>query len=312
MSLTTSWTEGDAVREWRQSVRKLLLLLYTASLLTSLGCFLWNASAPVRVHSAPKCYPSKGDEFSLAPVPTLPADSILNTGDAAALDALPGIGTVLSERIITYREEHGAFVYPEDLRNVQGIGAELQTKITDSLDDESTNPLIAPAAETTTVPRATLPPDSILNTGDAAALDALPGIGPVLSERIITYREECGTFVYPEDLRNIDGIGAALQTKIIDSLDDELTNPPIAPAAETATVPRATLPPDSILNTGDAAALDALPGIGTVLSERIVAYREEHGAFVYPEELRNVKGIGEKRLQAILDALAGESAEESD
>lgn len=37
MSLTTSWTEGDAVREWRQSVRKLLLLLYTASLLTSLG-----------------------------------------------------------------------------------------------------------------------------------------------------------------------------------------------------------------------------------------------------------------------------------
>ena len=214
------------MREWRQSVRKLLLLLYTASLLTSLGCFLWNAFAPVRVHSAPKCYPSKGDGFTLAPLPTLP-------------------------------------------------------------------------------------PDSILNTGDAAALDALPGIGPVLSERIITYREECGTFVYPEDLRNIDGIGAALQTRIIDSLDDESTTPPIAPAAETATVPRATLPPDSILNTGDAAALDALPGIGTVLSERIVAYREEHGAFVYPEELRNVKGIGEKRLQAILDALAGESAEES-
>ena len=157
------------MREWRQGVRKLLLLLYAVTLLVSLGCFLWNASAPVRVHSAPKCYPSKGDEFSLAPVPTHPADSILNTGDAAALDALPGIGTVLSERIITYREEHGAFVYPEDLRNVQGIGAELQTKITDSLDDESTNPLIVPAAETTAVPRATLPPDSILNTGDAAA-----------------------------------------------------------------------------------------------------------------------------------------------
>ena len=214
------------MREWRQGVRKLLLLLYTASLLTSLGCFLWNASIPVRIHSAPKCYPSKGDGFTLAPLPTLPPDSILNTG--------------------------------------------------------------------------------------AAALDALPGIGPVLSERIITYREECGTFVYPEDLRNIDGIGAALQTKITDSLDDELTNPLIVPAAETTAVPRATLPPDSILNTGDAAALDALPGIGTVLSERIVAYREEHGAFVYPEELRNVKGIGEKRLQAILDALAGESAEESD
>lgn len=137
MSLTTSWTEGDAVREWRQGVRKLLLLLYAATLLASLGCFLWNASAPVRVHSAPKCYQSKGDEFSLAPVPTLPADSILNTGDAAALDALPGIGTVLSERIVAYREEHGAFVYPEELRNVKGIGEKRLQAILDALAGES-------------------------------------------------------------------------------------------------------------------------------------------------------------------------------
>lgn len=137
MSLTTSWTEGDAVREWRQGVRKLLLLLYAATLLASLGCFLWNASAPVRVHSAPKCYPSKGDEFSLAPVPTLPADSILNTGDAAALDALPGIGPVLSERIVTYREEHGAFVYLEELRNVKGIGEKRLQAILDALAGES-------------------------------------------------------------------------------------------------------------------------------------------------------------------------------
>ena len=209
------------MREWRQGVRKLLLLLYTAALLISLGRFLWNASAPVRVHSAPKCYPSKGDGFTLAPLPTLPPDSILNTGDAAALDALPGIGTVLSERIVAYREEHGAFVYPEDLRNIDGIGAALQTKIIDSLDDESTNPPIAPAAETATVPRATLPPDSILNTGDAAALDALPGIGPVLSERIVTYREEHGAFVYPEDLRNVQGIGEKRLQAILDALAGE-------------------------------------------------------------------------------------------
>lgn len=109
----------------------------SAALLISLGCFLWNASAPVRVHSAPKCYPSKGDEFSLAPVPTLPADSILNTGDAAALDALPGIGTVLSERIVAYREEHGAFVYPEELRNVKGIGEKRLQAILDALAGES-------------------------------------------------------------------------------------------------------------------------------------------------------------------------------
>ena len=125
------------MRKWRQGVRKLLLLLYTAALLISLGCFLWNASAPVRVHSAPTCYTSKGDGFTLAPLPTHPPDSILNTGDAAALDALPGIGPVLSERIVTYREEHGAFVYPEDLRNVQGIGEKRLQAILDALAGES-------------------------------------------------------------------------------------------------------------------------------------------------------------------------------
>ena len=105
--------------------------------LQALAASLWNASAPVRVHSAPKCYPSKGDGFTLAPLPTLPPDSILNTGDAAALDALPGIGTVLSERIITYREEHGAFVYPEELRNVKGIGEKRLQAILDALAGES-------------------------------------------------------------------------------------------------------------------------------------------------------------------------------
>ena len=124
------------MRGWRQGVRKLLLLLYEAALLTSLGCFLWNATAPVRAHSTPKVYQAKGDGFTLAPLPTIPPDSILNTGDAAALDTLPGIGTVLAERIIAYREEHGAFVYPEDLQNVKGIGEKKLQAILDALAGE--------------------------------------------------------------------------------------------------------------------------------------------------------------------------------
>lgn len=46
-----------------------------------------------------------------------------------------------------------------------------------------------------------------LNTADAATLDELPGIGPALSERIITYREANGPFGSLEELAGVSGIG---------------------------------------------------------------------------------------------------------
>lgn len=55
------------------------------------------------------------------------------------------------------------------------------------------------------------------------------------------------------------------------------------------------------LNTADTRELTALPGIGPVLAERILAYRAEHGTFETVEALMNVEGIGQKRLEEILD-----------
>lgn len=53
------------------------------------------------------------------------------------------------------------------------------------------------------------------------------------------------------------------------------------------------------LNTADARTLEALPGIGLVLAERIIAYREEHGPFGRPEELKEVSGIGEQTYETM-------------
>ena len=47
----------------------------------------------------------------------------------------------------------------------------------------------------------------------------------------------------------------------------------------------------------------ALPGIGDVLADRILTYREEHGSFSVPEELLNVEGLGKKRLEDIWDLI---------
>ncbi|MCZ7532798.1 MAG: helix-hairpin-helix domain-containing protein [Acidimicrobiia bacterium] len=59
------------------------------------------------------------------------------------------------------------------------------------------------------------------------------------------------------------------------------------------------------INTADEAGFEALPGIGPVIAERIVAYRDEHGPFETLESLLDVPGIGESKLDAIRSALAG-------
>lgn len=49
-----------------------------------------------------------------------------------------------------------------------------------------------------------------INDATLEQLDALPGIGPALAERIIVYRSVNGSIISLDDLGNIEGIGAAL------------------------------------------------------------------------------------------------------
>ncbi len=53
------------------------------------------------------------------------------------------------------------------------------------------------------------------------------------------------------------------------------------------------------INSADITELTAIPGIGKVIAQRIVDYRNIHGKFNKVEELRNVKGIGEKKFARI-------------
>jgi competence protein ComEA len=54
--------------------------------------------------------------------------------------------------------------------------------------------------------------------------------------------------------------------------------------------------PVVFLSTATVTDLDALPGIGPVLAERIVAWRDANGGFASVEELLEVSGIGEVTL----------------
>ncbi len=57
------------------------------------------------------------------------------------------------------------------------------------------------------------------------------------------------------------------------------------------------------VNAADGAALEALPGVGPVLAQRIVDFRTEHGPFATVEDLLDVPGIGEGKLAAMRDVV---------
>ncbi len=53
------------------------------------------------------------------------------------------------------------------------------------------------------------------------------------------------------------------------------------------------------INTASKDQLRNLPGIGATLAERIVLYREEHGPFSSAYDLKNVRGIGDKKFEQL-------------
>lgn len=57
------------------------------------------------------------------------------------------------------------------------------------------------------------------------------------------------------------------------------------------------------INTADEEQLAAIKGIGPSLAQRIVEYREQNGAFKTVDEIKNVRGIGQKKFDAFKDKI---------
>ena len=75
-----------------------------------------------------------------------------------------------------------------------------------------------------------------------------------------------------------------------------------SPAKAAPAAPQAPVSTERInINTAGVDELVALPGIGRAYAERIVEYRGKNGPFKKPEDLLNVRGIGEKTFERIRD-----------
>lgn len=82
------------------------------------------------------------------------------------------------------------------------------------------------------------------------------------------------------------------------TLPPETTEPVEVPTEETQGI---TFPIH--INLAEKEEFMALPGIGEVLAQRILDYREENGPFPSVEALMNVEGIGKKRMEDMLELI---------
>lgn len=85
------------------------------------------------------------------------------------------------------------------------------------------------------------------------------------------------------------------------------TNPistdPLLPEETTQSAESVTSDGKININTANHAELMTLPGIGEVIAQRIIDYRTAYGPFPTVESLKNVSGIGDKKLEAIIDLI---------
>lgn len=120
-----------------------------------------------------------------------------------------GFSEYIASNIIKYRQKGGRFLRSEDLYSIYGIDSsfhELITKII-VIDEKNT---------AQSLPYETRNYKIELNRADTTALKKIPGIGSVLSNRIVKYKNMIGGYYSAEQLKEVYGISDSLYIKIND------------------------------------------------------------------------------------------------
>jgi competence protein ComEA len=141
----------------------------------------------------------------------------LNRSDEHQLAAVPGLGPTLARRIVAYREQHGPFQSVDELDKIYGIGPATLERLRPFLCVESSEMMEKVIRAQNTEVRSPAKPltESPIDPNHATMeqLQSLPGIGPVLAERIHTEARQ-RPFRSVEELRRVKGIGTKTLEKL--------------------------------------------------------------------------------------------------
>lgn len=121
-----------------------------------------------------------------------------------------------------------------------------------------------------------------LNTADSAKLTELPGIGPSFARRIISYRDRLGGFIRKEQLKEVFGLDsekyAGMQAQV--SVD----------ASHLKKIH---------INTVTFEQLSRFPYLSYKQMNAIIRFREQHGEYESPGDLKNIAIMDDATLEKI-------------
>jgi competence protein ComEA len=189
-----------------------------AGLLAALVLIAWTWLDRPRVEPVP--LEGSGSATSASPTPEEPAAP--SVGEVAVtsatvvvsvvgLVARPGLVTLPSGARVADAVKAAGGLLPEadaasvNLAAVVADGQQIAVGVPGAAGDTASGPAAGSPAAGGTVD---------LNTASAGQLDELPGIGPVLAERIVAHRTAHGPFTTVDQLDDVPGIGPAIAAEL--------------------------------------------------------------------------------------------------
>lgn len=122
-----------------------------------------------------------------------------------------------------------------------------------------------------------------LNTATAEDLKKVYGVGNVLADRIIQFRNVIGGFVLADQLGDVYGLEDATIINILTKF--EIKNPP--------TIQKINI------NTASIDELDEVPYMTYSMARDVVIYRSQHGNITSFEEIQQLEGFSIKKTKRI-------------
>jgi len=204
------FAEQESERRWHvtwDARSRKAISFVLAGLLLVVAWWWWSGRPNETVLSpdAPEMVVTEG-----APVTTQ------STGDGAATTAL----SVVVVHVVGKVAEPGIVELPAGSRVIDAIDAVGGATKAKALESVNLARVVVDGeqivvGESTQAPGA----DKVsINSADAGALEQLPGVGPVIAERIVQWRTDNGPFRSVEELAEISGIGPSMVERIADQV----------------------------------------------------------------------------------------------